>query len=74
MEGLQIKNNKVVDKNGVELNESQVIQLLEGASIGQGINGAGGAIKGQLSADKQSVAYKHQTKLEQERKEKESKK
>ncbi len=74
LEGLQIKNNKVVDKNGVELNESQVIQLLEGASIGQGINGAGGAIKGQLSADKQSVAYKHQTKLEQERKEKESKK
>ena len=33
-----------------------------------------GAIKGQVSADKQSVSYKHQTKMEQERKDKDSKK
>ena len=78
LRGLDIKKidgkDTVVDKNGVAVSKDLIVNLLEGAGPEQGLNGASGALKGQLSADKLSVAYKHQTKLEQERKEKDSKK
>lgn len=78
LKGLQIKDNKVVDADGNAVSEDLIIKLLEGdGSIDpitgkerKGLNGSSGALKGQLSADKLSVAYKHQTKLEQERKDK----
>lgn len=86
LKGLQIKNNKVVDANGNAVSEDLIVKLLEGEDIAytvgtdgkvevtstssKGLNGSSGDLKGQLSADKLSVAYKHQTKLEQERKDK----
>lgn len=80
LKSLNIRDNQVVDGNGNVVSEDLVIKLLEGdGSIGPdgktrgGINGSSGALKGQLSADKLSVAYKHQMKLEQERKEKDKK-
>ncbi len=75
---LTIKDNKVVDGNGNLVSEDLIVKLLEGdgsidpitGKAREGLNGSSGALKGQLSADKLSVAYKHQTKLEQERKDK----
>lgn len=81
LKGLTIKDNKVVNADGTAVDAALIERLLEGGyvdpSTGEkmtGLNGSSGALKGQLSADKLSVAYKHQTKLEQERKEKDSKK
>lgn len=83
LKGLTIKDNKVVDANGNAISEDLVIKLLEGENSIEYIDGeikatgnkgglgdSSGGLKGQLSADKLSVAYKHQTKLEQERKDK----
>ena len=84
LKGLQIKNNKVVDSDGNDISQELVIKLLEGENSIKidekgnieatgnkgGLGDSSGALKGQLSADKLSVAYKHQTKLEQERKDK----
>lgn len=78
LSSLKIKNNKVVDGTGNVVSEDLIVKLLEGdgsidPATGKergGINGSSGALKGQVSADKLSVAYKHQMKLEQERNEK----
>lgn len=80
LKSLSIVDNKVVDASGREVSEDLIVKLLEGdgsidsnGKVRKGINGSSGDLKGKLNADKLSVAYKHQKRLEQERKEKEKK-